>query len=133
DVVLSLVMFAAGLAVALLCARKLTQHYRGEIELSNAAKAGILFMISILVTSVVSICGTIGFISLGVPNLARVIISPGDIRKQYALSAGIGTALLLITYFVVEHCNFGIYLPVSATMAIIALPLMAFLFMKEKQ
>lgn len=50
-----------------------------------------------------------------------------------SLSAGIGTALLLITYFVVEHCNFGIYLPVSATMAIIALPLMAFLFMKEKQ
>lgn len=130
DIILSLVMFAAGLAVALLCAKKLTQHFKGEIELSNVAKAGILFMISVLVTSVVSICGTIGFVSLGIPNLARIIIKPGDIRKQYALSAGMGTALLILTYLVVEYCNFGIYLPVSATMAIIALPLMIFIFTK---
>lgn len=130
DIILSLVMFAAGLAVALLCAKKLTQHFKGEIELSNAAKAGILFMISVLVTSVVSICGTIGFVSLGIPNLARIIIKPGDIRKQYALSAGMGTVLLMVTYLVVEYCNFGIYLPVSATMAIIALPLTAFIFTK---
>ncbi len=130
DIILSLAMFSAGMAVALLCAKKLTRHYKGELELSNAAKAGILFMVSVLVTSVVSICGTIGFVSLGIPNLARLIIRPGDIRRQYALSAGMGTALLMITYFVVEYCNFGIYLPVSATMAIIALPLMAFIFTK---
>lgn len=132
DIAASLLMFAAGIAVAFAAAGKLTRHYRGETELSNAAKAGILFMVSILVTSVVSICGTIGFISLGIPNLARIIIEPGDIRKQYALSAGMGTALLAITYIVVEHCNFGIYLPVSATMAIIALPLMAVIFKKQK-
>ena len=128
DIILSLTMFAAGLAAALICAKKLTRHNNGEIELSNTAKAGILLMVSILVTSVVSICGTIGFVSLGIPNLARIIIKPGDIRKQYALSAGMGTALLMITYLVVEYCNFEIYLPVSATMAILALPLTAFLF-----
>ena len=132
DVTLSLLMFAAGIAVAVLCANKLTRHYRGEIELSNLAKAGILFMVSMLVTSVVSICGTIGFVSLGIPNLARIIVKPSDIRVQYALSAGMGTALLMITYFVVEYCNFGIYLPVSATMAIIALPLMFIIFKKSE-
>ena len=132
DIVLSLSMFAAGIAAALLCARKLTRHNSGEIELSNPAKAGILFMVSILVTSVVSICGTIGFVSLGIPNLARIIVKPGDIRKQYAISAGMGIALLMITYLVVEYCNFGIYLPVSATMAILALPLMAIIFAKSK-
>lgn len=132
DIVLSLSMFAAGVAAALLCARKLTRHNSGEIELSNPAKAGILFMVSILVTSVVSICGTIGFVSLGIPNLARIIVKPGDIRKQYAISAGMGIALLMITYLVVEYCNFGIYLPVSATMAILALPLMAIIFAKSK-
>lgn len=131
DIAASLLMFAAGLTVALLCARKLTQHFKGEIELSNLAKAGLLFMISVLVTSVVSVCGTIGFVSLGIPNLARTIIKPGDIRKQYALSAAMGTALLLITYLVVEKCNFGIYLPVSATMALIALPLTMILFRKN--
>ena len=131
DIILSLTMFAAGIAVALLCANKLTRHFKGEIELTNAAKAGILFMVSVLVTSVVSICGTIGFVSLGIPNLARIISEPGDIRRQYVLSAGLGTALLLITYLVVEYCNFGIYLPVSATMAILALPLMVVIFKNE--
>ena len=42
-----------------------------------------------------------------------------------------GVALLLTTYIVVTHVNFGVYLPVSATMAIIALPLMLILFLKK--
>lgn len=131
DIAVSLTLFAAGITSAVLCAKKLTKHHSGEIELSNLSKAGILFMVSILVTSVVSICGTIGFVSLGIPNLARIIVKPGDIRRQYALSVGMGTALLLITYLVVEYCNFGFYLPVSATMAIIALPLMVVLFRRS--
>lgn len=131
DIVISLVLFASGITEALLCAKKLTSHFKGETELSNVSKAGILFMISVLVTSVVSICGTIGFVSLGVPNLARIIVKPGDIRKQYLLSVGMGIALLVITYLVVEHCNFGIYLPISATMSILALPMMAFIFRKS--
>ena len=131
DIAVSLTLFAAGIASAVLCAKKLTKHHSGEIELSNLSKAVILFMVSILVTSVVSICGTIGFVSLGIPNLARIIVKPGDIRRQYALSVGMGTALLLITYLVVEYCNFGFYLPVSATMAIIALPLMVVLFRRS--
>lgn len=131
DIIFSLVLFAAGIAAAIFYSGRLTRHFKEEIELSNGTKAFILFMISILVTSVVSVCGTIGFVSLGVPNLVRLIIKPGDIRKQYALSSAIGIALLLLTYIVVEYCSFGIYLPVSATMAIIALPLSAFIFMKE--
>lgn len=131
DIIVSLLMFAAGLAVALLVANKLTRHNKGEIEISTAGKAGILFMISILVTSVVSVCGTIGFISLGIPNLARAIVKPGNIKTQYALSAAMGTGLLLITYLVVTYCNFGIYLPVSATMSIIAMPLLIILFRRE--
>ena len=107
DIVISLLLFASGLA---------------------AAKAFILFMISVLVTSAVSICGTVGFVSLAVPNLARVIVKPGDIRIQYGISAIIGIALLMVTFVVVEYCNFGIYLPVSATMALIALPLSIILF-----
>ena len=86
-----------------------------------------------LVTSAVSICGPIGFISLGVPNLSRVICRSDDIRKHYLLSSAMGTGLLLVTYLVVEYVNFGIYLPISATMAIIALPLTAFLFVRQKQ
>lgn len=133
DIVFSLVLFAVGLGAALWTHRDLTRHFREEIELSNVRKAVSLLMIMFLVTSAVSICGPIGFISLGVPNLSRVICRSDDIRMHYLLSSAMGTGLLLVTYLVVEYVNFGIYLPISATMAIIALPLTAFLFVRQKQ
>lgn len=133
DIVFSLVLFAVGLGAAMWTHRDLTRHFREEIELSNVRKAVSLLMIMFLVTSAVSICGPIGFISLGVPNLSRVICMSDDIRKHYLLSSAMGTGLLLVTYLVVEYVNFGIYLPISATMAIIALPLTAFLFVRQKQ
>ena len=88
-------------------------------------------MISLLVTSVVSICGTVGFISLAIPNLSRVLSKSQDIRTHYLLSSAMGIALLMITYVVVTYCNFGVYLPVSATMSLIALPLVIFLFTRK--
>ena len=131
DVAFSLVLFAIGLGTALFASRSLTRHFLEEIELSNLHKALMLLSIMFLVTSAVSICGPIGFISLGVPNLSRIICKSTDIRRHYIISSAMGVGLLLITYLVVEYINFGIYLPISATMAIIALPLMAILFMKS--
>lgn len=131
DIVFSLVLFAVGLAAAFGLAGKLTRHFNGEIEISNVGKALILLAIMFLVTSAVSICGPIGFISLGVPNLSRILSDSTDIRRHYLISGLMGVGLLLLTYLVVNHVNFGIYLPVSATMAIIALPLMAILFLKK--
>ena len=131
DVVFSLVLFAVGLVAALIAAKSLTRHNDGEIELSNMHKALQLIAIMFLVTSAVSICGPIGFISLGVPNLSRIVCKSTDIRKHYLISSAMGVGLLLVTYLVVKYVNFGIYLPISATMAIIALPLMAILFVRR--
>lgn len=131
DIVFSLVLFASGSVSALMTSGSLTRHFNGEIELSSLHKALMLLSIMFLVTSVVSICGPIGFISLGVPNLSRIICKSADIRKHYAISAAMGTGLLLVTYLVVRYVNFGIYLPISATMAIIALPLMFVLFVRK--
>ena len=131
DVVFSLVLFAVGLAAALIAAKSLTQHNDGKIELTNMHKALQLIAIMFLVTSAVSICGPIGFISLGVPNLSRIVCKSTDIRKHYLISSAMGVGLLLVTYLVVKYVNFGIYLPISATMAIIALPLMAIVFLKS--
>lgn len=131
DIIFSLVLFAVGFAAALWTAKVLTRHFNGEIELSNLHKALMLLAIMFLVTSVVSICGPIGFISLGVPNLSRILCKSTDIRKHYLISSLMGVGLLLVTYLVVNHVNFGIYLPISATMAIIALPLMAILFVRK--
>lgn len=132
DIIFSLTLFATGLSAALWTAKSLTRHMKGEIELSAMYKALLLLAIMFLVTSAVSICGPIGFISLGVPNLSRIICKSTDIRRHYMISAAMGIGLLLVTYLVATHVNFwGIYLPISATMAILALPLMAILFVKK--
>ena len=131
DIIFSLCLFAGGMAAALFGAGRLSRHFRGEIELSNTAKALYLLLIMFLVTSAVSICGPIGFISLGVPNISRLICKSTDIRKHYLISGAMGTALLLITFLVVQYASFGIYLPVSATMSILALPLMIFVFTRQ--
>ena len=131
DVLFSLSLFVIGLFAALKSAKTLTRHNAGEIEMTSMSKALLLLAIMFLVTSAVSICGPIGFISLGVPNLSRIVCRSGDIRKHYLISSAMGVGLLLITYLVVEYVNFGIYLPISATMAIIALPLMAILFIRR--
>lgn len=131
DIVFSLILFAAGIVAAIWSSRALTRHFNGEIELPNRSKALLLLAIMFLVTSSVSICGPIGFISLGVPNLSRIVCKDTDIRKHYLISSAMGVGLLLVTYLVVKYVSFGIYLPISATMAIIALPLMVILFMKK--
>ena len=131
DIIFSLALFAIGMAAAMLSAGKLTAHFTAAVELSPLKKALQLLSIMFLVTSAVSICGPIGFVSLGVPNLSRIVCRRTDIRIHYLLSSVMGVALLLITWLVVKYVNFGIYLPVSATMAIIALPLMAILFIKK--
>lgn len=130
DIIFSLALFTVGIAAALFAAHALTRHFKEEMELSNLHKALLLLAIMFLVTSAVSICGPIGFISLGVPNLSRIVCKSKDIRKHYAISSAMGVGLLLVTFLVVKYVNFGIYLPISATMAIIALPLMAILFLK---
>ena len=131
DLFFSLVLFAVGIVAALGFADKLNHHFQGVIELSNRVKSLVLLMIMFLVTSAISICGPIGFISLGVPNLSRIMCKSIDIRKHYIISSLLATGLLAITYFVVRYANFGIYLPVSATMSLIALPLMIVIFKKQ--
>lgn len=132
DLVFSLFLFVAGLIAAFCLSRDLTLHYEEKLEFSSAKKALTLLMIMCLVSSCVSLCGPIGFISLGVPNLSQVLRPGGNIRRHYLYSSLMGVGLLLVTYLVVNFVNFGIYLPISATMAIIALPLMILLFVKGK-
>lgn len=131
DIAFALMLFAIGFSSAMLTARDMTRHFKGEIEFTPLVKALQLLAIMFLVTSAVSICGPIGFISLGVPNLSRLVCKKEDIRWHYLISSAMGIGLLLITFLVVKYVNFGIYLPISATMAIIALPLMAIIFVKK--
>ena len=131
DIIFSLILFIIGIVSAIVSAPSLSAHFTSKIELSPFRKAVQLLSIMFLVISSVSICGPIGFVSLGVPNLSRIVCKSTDIRKHYLISSLMGVGLLLLTYLVVKYVNFGIYLPVSATMALLALPLMAIIFFKK--
>ena len=131
DIIFSLILFIIGIVSAIVSAPSLSAHLSSKLERSHFRKAGQLLSIMFLVTSSVSICGPIGFVSLGVPNLSRIVCKSTDIRKHYLISSLMGVGLLLLTDLVVKYVNFGIYLPVSATMALLALPLMAIIFFKK--
>lgn len=80
--------------------------------------------ISLIVSSIISVCGIIGMISLVAPNVARIVYKGNNSTIKLWLPSVIGLSLLLITYLITEYCNFGIYLPISATMSIVSLPLL---------
>lgn len=140
DIIFALSLFILGAAAAIYYAPRLNRHMFGEgsrpasdFELPNIHKAICMLLIMLLVTSAVSICGPIGFISLGVPNLSRIISQRTDIRWHYIVSSAISIALLLVTWLVSKYASFGIYLPISATMAILSLPLMVIIFVKDRK
>lgn len=150
DIIFALSLFILGAAAAMYYAPRLNRHMFGEqstahdgsvqmvrpasdFELPNIHKAICMLLIMLLVTSAVSICGPIGFISLGVPNLSRIISQRTDIRWHYLVSSAISITLLLVTWLVSKYASFGIYLPISATMAILSLPLMVIIFVKDRK
>lgn len=134
DIIFALSLFVLGAIAAMYYAPRLNRHMFGDdFELPNIHKAICMLLIMLLVTSAVSICGPIGFISLGVPNLSRIISQRTDIRWHYLVSSAISIALLLVTWLVSKYASFGIYLPISATMAILSLPLMVIIFVKDRK
>lgn len=140
DILFALSLFVLGFAAALYYAPRLNRHMFGaegkpasDFEMPNMQKAICMLLIMLLVTSAVSICGPIGFISLGVPNLSRLISTRTDIRWHYVVSSVISVILLLVTWLISKYASFGIYLPISATMAILSLPLMVIIFVKDRK
>ena len=87
--------------------------------------------LNLLVISVIAVCGIVGMISLTVPNLVRIIFKNCSLWKESLWSILISTVLLAITFVITEFSK-GFYLPISATMSIIAFPMVVFLMKSEK-
>ena len=79
-------------------------------------------------TAIISVIGIIGMVSLVVPNIAVILTT--NKRYQEFISVGLAFILLMITYTIVNFIDF-IYLPASATLAIIMTPLLLVTFLKK--
>ena len=99
-------------------------------HIGNLGELSLTDTVAELLVSVIKLCADTGSLHLAC-YLSRIVCKSTDIRKHYLISSAMGVGLLLVTYLVVKYVNFGIYLPISATMAIIALPLMAILFVRR--
>lgn len=118
---------AAGLAVAIACARDLNLFLLGEesarhlgVEVERAK--GILLAAGAVATAAaVASAGIIGFVGLVVPNLARALVGP-DHRRMLPVSAVLGATLVAAADFAARSVLRGAELPVGAITALAGAP-----------
>ena len=85
---------------------------------------------SLMIASIVSFTGTIGFIGLVAPHITRMVIG-GDNRYLLPASALVGAALLLLSDTIARLIMAPVILPVGIVTAFLGVPLFIYLIMKK--
>jgi iron complex transport system permease protein len=91
-----------------------------------------LFLVSIITASVVCFTGTIGFIGLVAPHIARMVIG-GDHRFLLPASALVGGLLLLGADTLARTILAPVILPVGIMTAFLGIPFFIYLFMRRNR
>jgi iron complex transport system permease protein len=104
-------------------------HLGLEVEKS---KLIFLTAASLLTASVVSVSGSIGFIGLVVPHIARLMIGP-DHRKLLPLSALLGAVFLLFADTIARTLMAPLELPVGIITALAGGPYFIYLLRKKSK
>lgn len=97
-----------------------------------AVKARLIVMVAIAVGCSVALGGTIAFIGLVVPHIARLLIGP-DHRHLIPLSAWLGASLLVFADTVARVVIAPAELPVGVVTAIIGVPFFISLLRQRRQ
>jgi iron complex transport system permease protein len=90
----------------------------------------IMVVASLMVSSIVSFTGTIGFVGLVAPHVSRMVIG-GDNRYLLPASGLVGAALLLLADTVARTVMAPVILPVGVVTAFLGVPLFVYLIMKR--
>jgi len=101
-----------------------------RIVMKETSKTETFVLVSLMISLLLPAVGFVGMISLLAPNLSRIIKPNAPYRLECAISAAIGVGLLGLTNLLIFFNPFGIYLPASATMSLIAVPLLFLTFRK---
>jgi iron complex transport system permease protein len=87
---------------------------------------------SLITASIISFTGTIGFIGLVAPHMARIVIG-GDNRFLLMTSSLMGALLLLGADAVGRTVFAPAVLPVGLMTSLLGVPLFVYLFMKRRK
>ncbi|RCW41172.1 MULTISPECIES: iron ABC transporter permease [unclassified Halanaerobium] len=100
----------------------------------NAEKVKLIMLgaASLLTASVVSVSGSIGFIGLVIPHIARMLVGP-DHRKLMPLAAFLGGGFLLISDNIARSIMPPLELPVGIITAIAGGPYFIYLLRKKSK
>jgi len=100
----------------------------------NVKRTRILVMMvaTIMVASIVSFTGTIGFIGLVAPHITRIFIG-GDNRYVFPVSGLLGAVLLTGADIVARTVMAPVILPVGAVTACLGGPLFLYMIMKRRR
>jgi len=132
DIKMILPYFIVGLLVIIYYLKDLNIILLGEesaVHLGvnvERVKIVLLAAASLITASVVSVSGSIGFIGLVVPHIARMIIGP-DHRKLLPLAVILGGAFLLITDSIARTVMAPLELPVGIITALAGGPYFIYL------
>ena len=91
-----------------------------------------MFLVSLITASVICFTGTIGFIGLVSPHIARMVIG-GDHRFLLPASALVGGLLLLAADTAARTILAPVIMPVGIMTAFLEVPFFVYLFMKRKK
>lgn len=128
----SLLVLIAGLLVAMAFARGLNLLVRGELQAAalgvpvRQLRYGIYFLASLLTAAAVTQAGSIGFIGLIVPHLARMLIGSNHLVLLPAALL-MGGSLLVVADTLSRTIIAPQQLPVGILTAVIGVPLFLFL------
>ena len=126
-----------GCILALLCAFRLNIMTLGDSEarqlgLNTALMRGFFCSLATALTaSCVAVCGSIGFVGLIVPHVARTLVG-SDNRRVIPLSIA-GGALLLLVADTVSRVLLPRELPVGVMTTLLGGPFFMYLFIRQKR
>ena len=135
DIAMTLPVILTGIGILFLLRWKLDIMALGDEEAMslgvNVTKMRFLyiFIATLIVASSVSACGTIGWVGLVVPHMARLIIGPG--HNHLVTFAAILGAVFMILMDTIARSISGGEIPIGIITSFIGAPFLAYLLWKQ--
>jgi iron complex transport system permease protein len=133
-----LALLAAATAVGLLAAKHLNVLARGELQALSVGvpvstlRAGIFLSSSVLTAATVTAAGTIGFVGLVTPHLARLLVG-SDHRRVLPAAVLLGACTVATADLLARTLLAPRQLPVGALTALVGVPLFLALVRKTER
>jgi iron complex transport system permease protein len=130
-------LLAAGTVSGVLLGRHLNVLARGDLQAQglgvpvHAMRMGIFVASSLLTAASVTVAGTIGFIGLVTPHLARLLLGP-DHRRIIPAAVLLGGTMLMLADLLARTAFAPRQLPVGALTALVGVPVFLILMRKSR-